>query len=192
MRCGYGIWRGTTALALLAVLTAPPAGAASLRDALVTTYLTSPRLEAGRSQLRQVDENVPQALAGYRPNVFVNGDLTAERSTIRQGEVIEQNRSGKSVNLTLRQNLYAGGGTQAQVSRAENQVQAQRSRLYGLEQQVLLELLEQKAIKEIPVRKAHKEFKVLLALQVQQAHREQLVLKVLQDPQVLVELFMEM
>ena len=142
MRCGYGIWRGTAAVALVAVLTAPPAGATSLRDALVTTYLTSPRLEAGRSQLRQVDENLPQALAGYRPNLFVNGDLTAERSTIRQGEVIEQHRSGKSVNLTLRQNLYAGGGTQAQVSRAENQVQAQRSRLYGLEQQVLLDTVD--------------------------------------------------
>ena len=142
MRCGYGIWRGTAVVALLAVLTAPPAGAVSLRDALVTTYLTSPRLEAGRSQLRQVDENLPQALAGYRPNLFVNGDLTAERGTIRQGEVIEQRRSGKSVNLTLRQNLYAGGGTQAQVSRAENQVQAQRSRLYGLEQQVLLDTVD--------------------------------------------------
>ena len=139
MRRGNGIWRGTVAIALLAVLTAQPAGATSLRDALVTTYLTSPRLEAGRSQLRQVDENVPQALAGYRPNLFVNGDLTAERSTIREGEVFEQKRAGKSVNLTLRQNLYSGGGTQAQVSRAENQVQAERSRLYGLEQQVLLD-----------------------------------------------------
>jgi TolC family type I secretion outer membrane protein len=130
------------AVALVAVLTAPPAGAASLRDALVTTYLTSPRLEAGRSELRQVDETVPQALSGYRPSLFLNGDLTGERSTVRQGEVFEQNRAGKSVNLSLRQNLYAGGGTQAQVSRAENQVQAQRSRLYGLEQQVLLDAVD--------------------------------------------------
>ena len=142
MRCGIGTWRGTVAIALVAVLTAPPAGAASLRDALVTTYLTSPRLEAGRSELRQVDETVPQALSGYRPSLFLNGDLTGERSTVRQGEVFEQNRAGKSVNLSLRQNLYSGGGTQAQVSRAENQVQAQRSRLYGLEQQVLLDAVD--------------------------------------------------
>jgi TolC family type I secretion outer membrane protein len=142
MRCGIGTWRGVVAVALVAVLTAPPAGAASLRDALVTTYLTSPRLEAGRSELRQVDETVPQALSGYRPSLFLNGDLTGERSTVRQGEVFEQNRAGKSVNLSLRQNLYSGGGTQAQVSRAENQVQAQRSRLYGLEQQVLLDAVD--------------------------------------------------
>ena len=140
MRGAISTWRAkAAAMATLAVLVAGPAGAASLRDALVTTYLTSPRLEAGRSELRQVDELVPQALAGYRPSLFLNGDVTGERSTIRQVEVIEQRRAGKSVNLTLRQNLYAGGGTQAQVSRAENQVQAQRSRLFALEQQVLLD-----------------------------------------------------
>ena len=42
------------------------------------------------------------------------------------------------------------------------------------------------------MRKVHKEFKESLVPLVQQVHREQLVLKVLQDPQVLVELFMEM
>ena len=116
------------------------ANAAPLRDALVTTYLTSPTLEAGRSELRQVDELVPQALSGYRPSLFLNGDLTGEKRTVRVGNnVTRQDRSGKSVNLTLRQNLYSGGGTQAQVSQAENQVRAQRARLYSLEQQVLLD-----------------------------------------------------
>ena len=91
-----------------------------MRDALVTTYMTSPRLEAGRSELRAVDELVPQALAGYRPSLFLNSDATAVQSTVRQGEVFSQNRSGKSVGVTLRQNLYAGGGTQASVSQAEH------------------------------------------------------------------------
>jgi TolC family type I secretion outer membrane protein len=133
--------RSGTAIALL-VSGSSTAGATDLREALVTTYLTSPRLEAGRSELRQVDELVPQALAGYRPSLFLNGDVTGERSTVRQGSVIEQNRLGRSVNLTLRQNLYSGGGTQAQVSQAENQVRAQRARLYGLEQQVLLDAVD--------------------------------------------------
>jgi TolC family type I secretion outer membrane protein len=129
------------AVALVAAAGAT-AAAADLRDALVTTYLTSPRLESGRSELRQVDELVPQALAGYRPSLFLNADVTGERSTIRQGSVVEQNRLGRGVNLTLRQNLYSGGGTQAQVSQAENQVRAQRARLYGLEQQVLLDAVD--------------------------------------------------
>ena len=95
---------------------------------------------ANAASLRQVDELVPQALSGYRPSLFLNGSLTGEKRTIRQNnEVFQQNRAGKSVNLTLRQNLYSGGGTQAQVSQAENQVRAQRARLYSLEQQTLLD-----------------------------------------------------
>ena len=142
MRRGIGfLLRSGMAVTLVAAADAT-AWAADLRDALVTTYLTSPRLEAGRSELRQVDELVPQALAGYRPSLFVNGEVTGERSTLRQGTVFEQNRLGRSVNLTLRQNLYSGGGTQAQVSQAENQVRAQRARLYALEQQVLFDAVD--------------------------------------------------
>jgi outer membrane protein len=141
MRCARGTGLGAAAV-LATVLASASAAATSLRDAMVTTYLTSPTLEAGRSELRQVDELVPQALAGYRPSLFVNGDVTGERTTIRQGAVIDQNRSGRSVNLTLRQNLYSGGGTQAQVSQAENQVRAQRARLFALEQQVLLDTVD--------------------------------------------------
>ena len=143
MRRGIGLSLGSaTAIAL--VLLAGAADAASLREALVTTYLTSPQLESGRSELRQVDELVPQALSGYRPSLFLNGDLTAERNdrSRQLNNVVRQDRSGKSVNLTLRQNLYSGGGTQAQVSQAENQVRAQRARLYGLEQQVMLDAVD--------------------------------------------------
>ena len=143
MRRGMGRLLGSGVAVALMATAGGAAQATTVRDALVTTYLTSPRLEAGRSELRQVDELVPQALAGYRPSLFLNGELTGERSTIRQNrQVFEQNRLGRSVNMTLRQNLYSGGGTQAQVSQAENQVRAQRARLYGLEQQVLLDAVD--------------------------------------------------
>lgn len=141
--CGWR--RVSTGLALSVIglmVVVVPARATTMRDALVTTYLTSPRLEAGRSELRAVDEQVPQALAGYRPSLFLNSDATAVQSTVRQGEVFSQNRSGKSVGVTLRQNLYAGGGTQASVSQAEHQVQAQRSKLSGLEQEVLFDAID--------------------------------------------------
>jgi TolC family type I secretion outer membrane protein len=121
-----------------------PAAAASLQDALVTTYLTSPRLEAGRAELRQTDELVPQALAGYRPTLFLNSGVEAVQGTSKfdEADVGSANRSTSSVGVTVRQNLYAGGGTQASVSRAENLVTAQRARLAGLEQQVLLDTVD--------------------------------------------------
>jgi outer membrane protein len=136
-------WRRSAASAALAAgcLAAAPGAtyATTLREALVTTYLTSPRLEAGRAELRQADEQVPQALAGYRPSLFLNGGVEGSTGTARIGEVVEQNRRTSSVGATVQQNLYAGGGTQAAVSRAEHVVQAQRSRLRALEQQVLLD-----------------------------------------------------
>ena len=142
MRGGGRLIRRSTAVAFAICALNGSAMATSLRDALVATYLSNPQLEAGRSELRQVDELVPQALSGYRPSVFLNGQLAGERAKVRQGEDFDQNRFTRAANLTLRQNLYAGGGTQAEVSRAENQVRAQRARLYGLEQQVLLDSLD--------------------------------------------------
>ena len=143
--CDRHLLRGSaTAAALARRWLAAPADAASLRDALVTTYLTSPHLEAGRSELRQVDELVPQALSGYRPSLFLDSDVDRRDEHDppgRRRHPAEPHRPS-SVSLTLRQNLYAGGGTQAQVSQAENQVRAQRARLYALEQQVLLDAVD--------------------------------------------------
>lgn len=142
-------WLGQAAAALavvscLALGATGLAHATTLQDALVNTYLTSPRLEAGRAQLRQADELVPQALSGYRPQLFVDSGVENVRGTSRVNSggtraVTEQNRSTKSVGVTVQQNLYAGGGTQASVSRAENLIQAQRAQLRALEQSVLLD-----------------------------------------------------
>ena len=131
---------GGAVLALCLALHGVPAVAVTLEDAMVTTYLTSSRLESGRDQLRQTDELVPQALSGYRPNLFLNGSVEAVQGTVNTDStgVISNNRSGKATTVQLRQNIYAGGGTQAAVSRAEHQVTAERARLLGLEQQVLL------------------------------------------------------
>jgi outer membrane protein len=43
----------------------------TLNQALAITYATNPALQAARAALRAVDENVPQALAGWRPQVQI-------------------------------------------------------------------------------------------------------------------------
>ena len=45
------------------------AAADTLEWALVQAYQNNPSLNAQRASLRAVDENVPQALSGYRPKV---------------------------------------------------------------------------------------------------------------------------
>ncbi len=48
------------------------AGAETLSEALVKAYQSNPQLNAARAQQRATDENVPQALAGYRPQIVAS------------------------------------------------------------------------------------------------------------------------
>src|SRR6266581_7454645 len=56
-----------------------PAFAESLPEALAKAYQTNPQLNAERARQRGTDENVPQALAGYRPQIIasLSGGLQA-------------------------------------------------------------------------------------------------------------------
>ena len=115
-----------------------------LREALVTTYLTSPRLEAGRSELRQVDELVPQALSGYRPSVFLNGDLTGEQEHDPPGQDVIARRTGParaSISPCARTSTPAAA-RRPRSARRRTRSAPQRARLYALEQQVLLDAVD--------------------------------------------------
>jgi outer membrane protein len=151
------------ALALTTALLAPPAllaGAAgparaqSLQEALALAYANSPTLLSARAQLRVVDENVPQALAGWRPTVQISSAVGWTDSQVRapgfstqfgQQVAVGTNLNGPvDTSRTIGQNsivvtqpLFRGGRTVAQTRRAENQVLAQRASLYATEQQVL-------------------------------------------------------
>src|SRR5580692_3947236 len=71
--------RRVRALAELVVVAAAGLGwlttaalAETLPEALARVYQNNPQLNAQRAQLRVTDENVPQALSGYRPQVSAN------------------------------------------------------------------------------------------------------------------------
>ncbi|MGB6507428.1 MAG: TolC family protein, partial [Xanthobacteraceae bacterium] len=60
-----------------------PATADTLEWALVQAYQNNPSLNAQRAALRATDENVPQALSGYRPKLSVTStDGFAYSSTL--------------------------------------------------------------------------------------------------------------
>ena len=50
--------------------------AQSLEEAMIEAYLYNPTLQAQRAALRVTDEGVPQASAGWRPNVELVVDVT--------------------------------------------------------------------------------------------------------------------
>src|SRR5258708_18406308 len=61
------------AVLLLAYMGPMPALADTIEAALVRAYQNNPQLNAQRAQVRFTDENVPQALSGYRPKVAITG-----------------------------------------------------------------------------------------------------------------------
>ncbi len=139
----------------IGVAAATPATAQirSLNDALALSYATNPALLASRAQLRAVDENVPQALSGWRPQVTITANAGYIDGTSVQyirptpfsrGRTTESNalRGSNSESLTVNQPLFRGGATRANTNRAENQVMAQRATLIGSEQTVFSNAVE--------------------------------------------------
>ncbi len=135
-------------LLLTALLLAPPAilasarpaASQSLQDALSLAYSNNPTLQSARAQLRAVDENVPQALAGWRPTVQMTASAGQTTASVNSGDRITQRWKSRDVlsqQASVTQPIYRGGRTTASTRRAENQVLAQRARLIATEQQVL-------------------------------------------------------
>src|SRR5947209_13785225 len=73
---GVKVFTGVAASVLLLALAGPvPALADTIEAALVRAYQNNPQLNAQRAQVRSTDENVPQALSGYRPKVNVSASV---------------------------------------------------------------------------------------------------------------------
>ncbi len=129
-------------MASAAVVQVRPAQGQTLQEALALAYANNPALQAARAQLRAVDENVPQALAGWRPTVQITssyGQVTNSTNAADRTVTPWRSRDVFSNQASVTQPIYRGGRTVASTRRAENQVLAQRARLYATEQQVLLD-----------------------------------------------------
>ena len=123
-----------------------PAGAAvrNLAEALAASYANNPALQAERAKLRATDEGVPQALAGWKPQVSLSG--TAGYGDGNSWQYLPSGRGGVTLSSKtdrliatagagVTQPLYRGGHTRASTNRAENQVMAERARLIAQEEQ---------------------------------------------------------
>src|SRR6186997_429699 len=142
--------RGVLAAASVALATtAMPALADTIERALVQAYVDKPQVNAQRAALRATDENVPQALSGYRPRISATGSVgelyTDQTSLSRStsGVTTQSRQTGwtapKSVGATLTQTLYNGFQTANRTRQAEGQVFAARETLRVIEQTVLLD-----------------------------------------------------
>jgi outer membrane protein len=129
------------------------AGAGTLPGALVLAYQTNPQINAQRAATRAADENVPTALAGYRPRVAGTSSLTEQyldntlKTIAPTGQldagapIYTQNKNAAAqpiVGLTGTQTLFNGFQTGNRTRQAEGQVFAARETLRSTEETVLL------------------------------------------------------
>jgi outer membrane protein len=123
------------------VMLAGPAAAESLSDALVKAYQSNPQLNAERARQRGTDENVPQALAGYRPQIVASlgAGLQAVRNLLPDNTVQGATLRPWTIGVTVTQVLFNGFKTANSVRVAEFQVQSGREALRNVGQGVLLD-----------------------------------------------------
>ena len=146
---GVKVFTGAAASVLLLACMGPvPALADTIEAALVRAYQNNPQLNSQRAQVRFTDENVPQALSGYRPKVAVtasagyqytdtNSTAGGSATSIVRTEIHGANPP-RSVGATVTQTLFNGQQTANRTRAAESQVSGAREALRVLEQSVLL------------------------------------------------------
>ena len=140
-RSGVGPVLATwTALALSCALPAT-AWAEALPEALVKAYQTNPQINAERARQRATDENVPQALAGYRPQIVasLSAGLQAVRNLLPDNTIQTATLKPWTIGVTVSQTLFNGFRTANSVRVAELQVQSGREALRNVGQGVLLD-----------------------------------------------------
>jgi outer membrane protein len=146
---GVRIVTGTAAaVLLLANIGITPGSADTIDAALVRAYQNNPQLNAQRAQVRFTDENVPQALSGYRPRVAVTasaGTQYTDTLSTQGGDANHLIKTGihginapRSVGTTVSQTVFNGFQTANRTRAAESQVSGAREGLRFLEQSVLL------------------------------------------------------
>lgn len=124
-----------------------PAMGDTLEAALMQTYVNNPSLNSQRAFVRATDENVPQALSGYRPRIAVTAtggqqSLSSTTKVTSTTPATYSTLSGYntpvSVGATITQTLFNGFQTANSTRQAEAQVLAAREQLRSSEQTVLL------------------------------------------------------
>jgi outer membrane protein len=148
--CPPGLWRCLSR----AGFGGGQARADTLAEAMAAAYLGNPVLQGERARQRATDEQVPQALSGWRPTVTLSGDgrLRMGQEHRRNGSGIPRRRPTTPTDdqeltttprhdfaIGLSQPIFRGFRTVSETARAEANVAAGQQTLLAVEQKVLLD-----------------------------------------------------
>ena len=132
------------------VRVAPVKGAVStLANALAAAYDNNPGLLQARQALLAKHEAVAQEKAGFLPSITSEISLTGSKSqisgsakTMPGNNVSSTRNSVRSGNITLQQNLFAGGATMAAVLSADQSIRGLWAELLSNEQKTFSEVIK--------------------------------------------------
>ena len=114
---------GAAVFAAVVTVAAParPVAAENLWSALAKAYQNNPQLNAQRAIVRQTDENVPQALSGYRPTISATanvGSQYTDTKAISGGQQIHLGRRNGAAAAARRPRRARSAPSQAKEPRA--------------------------------------------------------------------------
>src|ERR1700733_40259 len=106
------------AVLMMAYAGLTPALADTIEASLVRAYQNNPQLNAQRASVKATDENVPQALSGYRPKVALTASAGYQYTDSRfttggspdepGGSHVAGANSPRAAGLTISQTLFNG------------------------------------------------------------------------------------
>ena len=133
-------WTGILLASAFLVAGAGQASAESLVEAMVSAYTGNPTLKGERARQRGTDEQVPQALSGWRPTVTSEGSI----SNVWQDSNVAPTSefSPKSVSIGLSQPIFRGFKTINGTKSAEANVEAGKQGLLAIEQNILFQAIQ--------------------------------------------------
>ncbi len=130
----------TSSVALLLALSATSAvSAEDINTALARAYKSNPTLNIQRTQVRAVDESLPQAKVPFRPNIFVSANVGVSRTVFRSAQTGNgaNNLSPIGIGITIDQSIFRGFRTINTIRAAEANIRASREALRNVEQDIL-------------------------------------------------------
>lgn len=130
---------GMASLLALAALTATPAAADTLRDALVGAYSNNPTLEAARATQRATDEGVAIQRAQGLPSVNITA---TETEFVRQSaNAFTAPERNLNVGAQLLVPVYSGGAVRNGIAAAKQRVEAGQADLRNTESTVFAQVV---------------------------------------------------
>lgn len=121
----------------------------TLADALAAAYVNNGDLLATRKELMAGHEKIAQEKAGYLPTIksqiSISGNKSQQSGSVKDSSASypsSQRTSTRSGEITLSQNLFAGGSTVASVLAMDQEIRSSWANLIVQEQKIFFKVIE--------------------------------------------------